>query len=138
MTLHLIKLSAGCKAPEQLAQWQAERRRLSGQVYHDTRMMPRRRTALLAGGSIYWVIGGQVRLRQGLLDIERRHDPEGRGFARLILDPVLVPTRPRPQRAFQGWRYLAAEAAPADSPAGSAQSGLPPALEAELAALGLL
>ena len=101
-------------------------------------MMPRRREALLDGGSIYWVIGGQVRLRQRILDIERHHDEEGRGFARLILDPVLVATRPRPQRAFQGWRYLAAETAPPDAVTGAVEDGLPPALEAELAALGLL
>ena len=31
-----------------------------------------------------------------------------------VLDPPLVPLHGRPTTPFQGWRYLAADAAPAD------------------------
>jgi hypothetical protein len=53
---------------------------------------------------------------------------------------VLVPVMGRPTRPFQGWRYLEAEAAPADL--GEAGRGgveaLPEAMRRELQALGLL
>ena len=44
-----------------------------------------------------------------------------------------------PRRAFQGWRYLAAHEAPADTAVDErAAPGLPPALVAQLRTLGLL
>ncbi len=53
--------------------------------------------------------------------------------------PELVRTAPRPHRAFQGWRYYAAEDAPLDLedlPTGV--GNMPPELVAELHELGLL
>ena len=57
----------------------------------------------------------------------------------LILDPALVRVAGVPRRAFQGWRYLRAEDAPPDLPAGrAAEAALPAKLARELAAMGLL
>ena len=139
MTLHLIKLSVGTEDVADLRQWQAERLRATGRLFHRTRMMPRRRNELLAGGSIYWVIRGQVLCRQRLVGIKPVVDGDGRPDTHLLLAPPLVPTVPRPHRPFQGWRYLAGQEAPpdlADLPAGARD--MPPAMAAELRALGLL
>lgn len=137
--LHLIKLSVGTEDIEDLRRWQAQRKRQTGAIFHRTRMRPRRCDELLAGGSIYWVIKGVVRARQGLTRIEAAVDEEGRACTLLHLDAALVPTVPRAHRPFQGWRYLAAGDAPrdlADSPAGVAE--MPADLSAALHELGLL
>ena len=59
-----------------------------------------------------------------------------------VFDPELVPVEMRPQKPFQGWRYLQPEAAPADLPAdGPVAEGLdalPPRLRRELRELGLI
>jgi len=140
MPLHLIKLSVGTEDVEDLRRWQARRRRETGRVWHRTRMMPRRRDEVLAGGSIYWVIRGLIQARQRLIGIEPVIDDNGRPDTLLVLDPELVRTVPRPHRAFQGWRYLAPEDAPADLAAGdeAAAAQMPAEMMAELHALGLL
>ncbi len=137
--LHLIKLSVGSESVDSLRAWQAGRLEQLGQIYHQTRMMPRRAEELLDGGSIYWVIRGQVRCRQRLLDIETVHDQEGQRFARLILEQELHRTVNRPHRPFQGWRYLKPEDAPldlSDAPEGIAD--MPEEMRAELKELGLI
>jgi len=122
-----------------MRRWQAQRLKATGRLFHRTRMMPRRREELLSGGSIYWVVRGHVIARQLLVDIEPVIDADGRPDNHLMLDPLLVPTVPRPHRPFQGWRYLAAKGAPpdlADLPEGA--QDMPLAMAAELHALGLL
>ncbi len=143
---HILKLSAGCDSLATLQGWQADRQRLHGYLFHRTRMMPQRKDALLAGGSIYWVIRGQITVRQALLDLRPVLDEDGRKATHFILDPRLVRTLPRAQRAFQGWRYLDPADAPPDLDAAEASDGdgpprrgvLPAELQAELRALGLL
>ncbi len=137
--LHLIKLSVGTEDVEDLAAWQSRRRARTGRACHRTRMTPRRRDELLDGGSIYWVIKGRILARQRLLDIEAIVDKEGRADNLLILGKKLVKTVPRAHRPFQGWRYLAPEAAPLDLDAvGGGLSDFPAEMAAELHELGLL
>lgn len=137
--LHLIKLSVGTEDVADLARWQAKRLRRFGRVFHQTRMRPRREAELLDGGSIYWVIRGQIRCRQRLVGIEPAVDSDGRPCNRLLLDPELVRTLPRAHRPFQGWRYLAPEDAPPDLDAlPSGAEEMPPEMAAELHALGLI
>ena len=145
MALHLIKLCVGCDGIEDLEDWIAmkldERRRAGDPVeqFHTTRMVPTRTAELLDGGSLYWVIKGNVQCRQRLLDIRPFTDDEGIGRCRLILDPEVVPTEWQPRRAFQGWRYLKPADAPTDlDPGKAAILEMPPQLRRELAELGLL
>ncbi len=143
MTLHVIKLCVGCDSVEDLVEWIDERmadKRKRGQPLehgHVTRMVPKRIPELVAGGSLYWVIKGQVQARQRLVDVVPFVDAEGIGRCRLVLDPKVVRTEWQPRRPFQGWRYLDADDAPADLTAGRGGDELPPALRAELANLGL-
>jgi len=140
--LHMIKLSVGVKEVADLAAWQASRRRLDPPLRHQTRMMPKRVPELLDGGSIYWVIGGFVRVRQRLLDVREEQWDDGSDCCGLVLDPELIPVELRPQKPFQGWRYLDPAAAPPDIAKGAVQASglekLPPALRAELKALCLI
>ncbi|WP_026381577.1 DUF1489 family protein [Afifella pfennigii] len=145
MALHLLKLCVGADSMEDVAAWierrLAEKRRAGEREehWHVTRMVPRRAAELTDGGSLYWVIRGQVQARQRLLDIRTFEDEDGITRCKLVLEPVLVPTAWQPRRAFQGWRYLKPQDAPADLGAGTEGfEELPPRLRGELAELGLL
>jgi hypothetical protein len=147
MTLHLIKLCVGCDSIEDLASWQAERlkqRRKAGerrpQLFHRTFQTPKRRQELLDGGSLYWVIKGLAQVRQPLLDITEGTKEDGTPCCFLILKNELVPVRPAPRRAFQGWRYLDPDEAPEDLVGRSASgiAAMPPRLRKQLAELGLI
>jgi hypothetical protein len=145
MPLHLLKLCVGCDAIEDLDAWIKERlsaARRAGRKpehKHTTRMIPKRVGELLDGGSLYWVVRGNVQVRQRILDIRPFRDKDGIQRCHLVLEPKTVATEWQPRRAFQGWRYLKAEDAPRDL--GDARAGLhrlPPELRRDLADLGLL
>jgi len=145
MALHLVKLCVGATSIGDMEEWIAERlaaRRARGakvEQIHTTRMMPRRGAELLDGGSLYWVIKGQMAARQKLLDIRPVTDADGIARCELVLEPLLIPVMPRPLRAFQGWRYLKAEAAPADFARGTgAIAEMPEELRRQLRELGLI
>ena len=134
MTLHLLKLCVGVDTIADLEAFQASRRK---PPFHVTRMVPRRAEDLLDGGSLYWVIKGQIAARQGLKAIEPFTDGDGVGRCRLVLDAAIVRVMPRPFRAFQGWRYLQPKDCPPDL-ATEDVGEMPESLRTELAALGLL
>jgi hypothetical protein len=145
MTLHLVKLCVGVDDIADLARWQKERaaqRRARGEKHlciHRTRMMPKRGDELLDGGSLYWVIKGVIRVRQRLKAIEPGTRDDGSPCTVLALDRKLVRTLPQPVRAFQGWRYLGANDAPADLAAGGAAfQKMPAKMVEELRLLGLV
>jgi len=139
--LHLMKLAVGVRDLDHLRDLQAERARTAPPLRHLTRNQPRRAAEVLAGGSIYWVVCGALLVRQRILDIRPAEAMDGTPRAALLLDPALVPLAGRPVRPFQGWRYLAPDAAPRDlaaMPAAEGVAALPPDLRRELQALGLL
>lgn len=145
MSLNLLKLCVGCDSVEDLEEWIAmklDQRRRAGEPvehWHTTRMVPTRVAEITDGGSLYWVIKGSVQCRQRLLEVRPFVDDEGISRCRLMLDPVVVRTEWQPRRAFQGWRYLKQNEAPADL--GKGRQGIaemPPKLRQELAELGLL
>ena len=145
MTLHLLKLSVGSDSVNDLAAWIREKqkeRKKKGEPrehVHRTRMVPKRADELIDGGSMFWVIRGQVLCRQRLIDIRPYVDKEGVGRCQLVLQPKLVLVEPRPWRAFQGWRYLADKDAPRDlDHAAPGAKNMPETLRRELRELGLL
>ena len=141
--LHLIKLAVGVRDVAHLRELQARRAREEPPLRHQTRMFPRRAAEITgAGGSIFWVIAGFVQVRQRILEVREEAWDDGTSCAGLILDPALVPVTARATKPFQGWRYLAAEAAPADArdiaAATRGLEALPPRMRQALRELGRL
>ncbi len=137
--LHLVKLAVGVTDPAHLARLQAARAAADPPLRHLTRHLPRRAAEITAAGSIYWVIGGLLLVRQRIFAIRPVTRADGTPAAALELDPALHPLAPRAMAPFQGWRYLAAADAPPDlDPRAAAPDALPATLAAELRRLGLL
>ena len=136
MPLHLLKLAVGIDDIDHLRRIRKARAAERGGNWVYTRNHPRRAQEVLSGGSIYWVIRGQIRVRQRVTGLRRERDNTGRRYCLIEVDAELVPTLPRACRPFQGWRYLSPGDAPPDRPAAAA-----PALDrmlGELRALGLI
>jgi hypothetical protein len=145
MPLHLIKLCVGCDSVADLEDWikqklkEKKKRGLKAEHIHTTRMVPKRADELSDGGSLYWVIRGQITCRERILDIRPFTDKDGIGRCRVVLDGKLVLVEPRPRSAFQGWRYLEAKDAPRDlSRAAPGAAKMPEQMRRELRELGLL
>jgi hypothetical protein len=153
--LHLIKLCVGCDSVKDLQDWIKEKLKArrngagaagarksaarSRERNHTTRMVPKRADEITDGGSLYWVIRGQIMCRERILDIRPFVDKDGVGRCHIVLDckPVLV--EPRPYRAFQGWRYFDAKDTPRDlDRAAPGARDMPEDLRRELRNLGLL
>jgi len=135
MPLHLIKLCVGVDTPEQLCAWRAQRAALGHPPVVPTRQTPKRAAEILDGGSLFWVIKGQILMRQTVLAIET----VGEGAAsrcEILLAADLVRTAPQPRRPFQGWRYLTPEEAPPDLTAGADGQAMPQDLAQRLREIG--
>jgi hypothetical protein len=138
---HLTKLAVGVRDVDHLRALQRERAVANPPLRHRTRNFPRRRDEILQGGSMYWVIGGLILVRQPILDIVEDQRDDGTRCTGILLADELIPLAARPTQAFQGWRYLSPQDAPqdlGDEPAVAGESTLPPALRQELRALCLL
>ena len=86
MPLHLIKLSVGTDSIEDLEDWiklklaeQKKRGVKKPERFHTTRMVPKRAEEILGGGSIFWVIRGEILCRERILDIRPFVDKAGVG-----------------------------------------------------------
>ena len=146
MPLHLLKLAVGCESVKELKGWVAERmataktKGLPQHHIHVTRMTPKRIDEILAGGSLYWVIRGEIAARESIIAIEPFRDRDGIGRCRLVLQSKVIAVSPRPMRPFQGWRYLNQDAAPPDlgKSAAASVAAMPEPMRRELRDLGLL
>jgi hypothetical protein len=130
MPLHLTKIAFRCSSLAELEEWFDGRtpdKRLR------TRYLPKRHEEIM-GGSLYWIHEHAIVARAAITGFEQRPD----GHWDIVLENLLHRVHPRPRRAHQGWRYLAAEDAPADLLAGEvAGDAMPGRLVSELAKLGL-
>ena len=139
--LHLIKLCVGIDSLQSLVEWRkAHPSDLPGGLRrHTTRMWPKREAELLNGGSLYWVIRGEIQARQRIVRLDEVIGGDGIRRCGIILDPDLIPTAIAPRRPFQGWRYLEASDAPPDLKRGkTGDESLPRSLESALAEIGVL
>lgn len=120
MTVHILKLAVGAESLADMEAWQARQMKMRAALGQparpacQTRMMPKRGDELLDGGSLYWVVKGMILFRQRILDVAALTDETGRAYCELDLDPARTLVVPTPRKAFQGWRYLKPEEAPAD------------------------
>ena len=136
--IHLIKLAVGVRDIAHLEAVQFDRTDRDPPLRHRTRSTPKRAAEIVEGGSIYWVIGGAVLVRQLVTDILADVWDDGSKCCGLVLDPVLVRVAARPVKAFQGWRYLEPKDAPPDLTEGMAGAEIPEEMRRALAALALL
>jgi hypothetical protein len=101
MSLHLMKLAVGCDSVADLTGWikqrikQKKARGEKPEHIHTTRMVPKRTDELLDGGSLYWVIRGQIACREELIAIRPFVDKDGIGRCRLVLRPKVIVVEPR-------------------------------------------
>jgi hypothetical protein len=136
-----VKLCVGVDSVDHLRLYHTQNpsvRRDHGR-YHITRMWPKRADEILSGGSLYWVIKGQIQCRQRITKLEEVTGSDGIRRCRIVLDPEIVLTQTAPRRAFQGWRYLAPHDAPSDlTQSRGSDDDLPDEISVELAAIGVI
>jgi hypothetical protein len=131
MPLHLTKVAFGAKSQEDMRSWFATR---GAEARLTTRYLPKRHEELV-GGSLFWILKGQLVFRSPILGFEAA---EG-GKTNIVISTALIPLFPQPCRAHQGWRYLEDQHAPRDLAAGEdADEAMPGKLAADLARLGLV
>ena len=145
MPLHLIKLCVGCDSVADLEDWikqklkEKKRRGQKAEHIHTTRMLPKRAEELTDGGSLFWVIRGQITCRERILDIRSATGKDGIRRCQVVLDGKVKLVEPRVRAAFQGWRYLEMKDAPRDlTRAAPGAARMPEAMRRELQELGLL
>ncbi len=132
--LHLIKLCVGADSVEELRAWRAQRKAEGHAPIVPTRQTPKRAAEILDGGSLYWVIKGQVLVRQKILAIDTLES--GAQPCRIRLEEPLILTAPQPRRAFQGWRYFEPADAPPDLANDDGGEALPQDLAQRLREIG--
>jgi hypothetical protein len=131
MPLHLTKVAFGAKSREDMAGWFATR---GAEARLTTRYLPKRH-AELVGGSLFWILKGQLVFRSPILGFEAADG----GKTNIVISTSLIPLYPLPCRAHQGWRYLEDAGAPRDLAEGEdAGEAMPGKLASDLARLGLV
>lgn len=144
MSIHLVKLAVGVSDLHDLATrqpcWSID--------YNDqiaapvrTRHKPTRSSELVNGGSLYWVVKGNILCRQEIIGIEQIEDDEAGKFCMIMLDTPIVMTDPIARRPFQGWRYLKGGDVPGDRGLyvpGESEGELSPEMAGDLKDAGLI
>ena len=116
--INLIKLCVGINSVSELEikqkkiSFSDETLNSSDFTYHVTRMFPQKEKELLSGGSLYWVIKGQVLARQKIKNLKKIKDENKKNKCLIILERKIILTKNLPRKPFQGWRYLKPNDAP--------------------------
>lgn len=143
MTIHLLKPALQCADIYEFAArqtgWQMQHK---GKTVYPvwTSRKPTREADLLEGGSVFWIIKGQVQCRQDIWDIidYKAEGDEKKSFL-ILCNPQLIRTQDLARKPFQGWRYLTPPNCPPDiGPIDANDERPPPEIEKELRAAGLL
>lgn len=139
MPVHLLKIAVGIDSIEHFQERMKARRKVGKTFTHYTRHMPKRAEEVLDGGSLYWIVKGNIAVRCPIVGLEEAVLENKGPHCGIVMKTQLIPVLPLPRRPHQGWRYLEAEDAPPDvASAGKGTDKLPPKLLAELRDLGLL
>ena len=91
--LHLVKMAVGIDSVQHLSAVQKKRLNtnlnagLGPLLQFVTRNRPKRFEEILAGGSMYWIIKGAIRVRQRILGLDPVVDHEGRKACAIRFDP---------------------------------------------------
>jgi hypothetical protein len=135
MPLHLTKVAFGATGLPDLVS-RIDARAHAGEVRMTTRYLPKRHAEIEGIGSLYWIVRHQLIARARII----RFDPTPDGRMDIVLEARVIPVRPAPRRAHQGWRYLEDADAPEDLGGLMSQEddALPAALLSDLAELALI
>lgn len=135
-----MKLAVGVPSLDEFEGRIEARRRAGNGMQVWTRSFPKRAADVVGTGSLYWVVAGLLSARQTILTIEEDTYDDGSRCVRIEVEPVLIRVSPLRTRPFQGWRYLAPAAAPADLNAITSVGAdrMPPALLRDLRELCLV
>ena len=143
--VNLIKLCVGIDSLSELEERQSRLilpkkfKNPKNFTFHLTRMYPQREKEILSGGSLYWVIKGQILGRQKISFLERIKDENNIKRCLIVLEKKIYITQTLPRKPFQGWRYLEPEVSPKDvSIYNKSDEELPHNLKLELYKIGVL
>lgn len=143
--LHLVKLCVGIESVEHFQKQldirlKSYKQKVHGTetIQHVTRMTPKRQNELLDGGSLYWIIKGNIACRQKIVALNEHVGEDQIKRCAIILALPLILTESQPKRPFQGWRYLKAEDAPKDLLSGIQDDKSDANIARELKKLGLI
>lgn len=109
-------------------------------VVATTKRQPRQKDEILSSeGSMYWIIKNTIQARQKIVDLKLVEEEDGETYCQILMNPQIIRVSPRKKRAFQGWRYFKGSDVPKDIGSFSpSDDGLPPEMEEELRALGII
>jgi len=143
--LNLIKLCVGINSISELEERQSKLilpkkfKSKNDTTFHITRMYPQRDKEILSGGSLFWVIKGQILARQKILFLERIKDENNIKRCLIGLERKIYITQTQPRKPFQGWRYLKQELSPKDiSIYDKSEEELPHNLKLDMYKIGVL
>jgi hypothetical protein len=130
----MTKIAFGAESPAHLRQ-RLETYAEAGEIRLTTRYLPKRHEEM-AGGSLYWILNHTLVGRSPILGFM----DNGQGRTWIRLHPELIPVRPIPKRAHQGWRYLEAKDVPPDlgGADADARDEMPSKMLGELMKMGLV
>tara|TARA_B100000902_G_scaffold342886_1_gene347226 strand:+ start:150 stop:563 length:414 start_codon:yes stop_codon:yes gene_type:complete len=136
--LNLKKLCVGISTFEMLEEWQKNEIRNNRQLFHTTRIKPKRVNEILPKGSLYWIIKNKFIARQKILEFKDVVRKDGKSACKIIFDHKLIKVANIPHRPFQGWRYLTEDKIPKDTYRDLNNNDIPPSMLAELNQFGVI
>ncbi len=136
--LNLKKLCVGISTYEMLEEWQKNEIRNNRQLFHTTRIKPKRVNEILPNGSLYWIIKNKFIARQKILEFKDVVRKDGKSACKIIFDHKLIKVANIPHRPFQGWRYLTEDKIPKDTYRDLNNNDIPPSMLAELNQFGVI
>ena len=136
--LNLKKLCVGITSFEMLQEWQNSEIRNKRQLFHTTRIKPKRSDEILPEGSLYWISKNKFIARQKIIEFKDVVRKDGKSACKIIFDSKLYRVANIPHRPFQGWRYLTEDKVPKDIFKDSNNNEIPSAMLAELNEFGIV
>ena len=112
--LNLKKLCVGIHSFEMLQEWQNNEITNKRQLFHTTRIKPKRCDEILPSGSLYWISKNKFIARQKIIEFRDVVRKDGKSACKIIFDSKLYRVANISHRPFQGWRYLTEDKVPKD------------------------
>ena len=105
--LHLKKLCVGIKSFEMLQEWQDNELKCNRQLFHTTRMKPKKINEILPNGSIYWIAKNKFFARQkNISSRPGRPGPDRTGSDRAGPDQTEARLDWRPPNMYESCRAI--------------------------------